>query len=70
MDINIENSRRRDPSTQLVHVGCVIDFGDLNESNCCWIPFCKLKPRTDTAFWATGIAPDTPTSCLICMLQE
>jgi hypothetical protein len=70
MDINIENSRRRDPFSRLVHVGCVIDFGDLNKSNLCWVPFCKLSPRTDTLFWETCIASDVPTTCLTCMLQE
>jgi hypothetical protein len=68
MAINIENSRRRDPTTKLVHLGRVINFGDSDGRS--WVPYCKRSPCDYTAFWETCIALDVPTSCLTCMLQE
>ncbi len=65
MAINIENSRRRDPSSRLVHVGRVINFGEDGGRN--WVPYCRRSTCDYTVFWETCIAPDVPTSCFNCL---
>lgn len=71
MDTCIENSRRytrrRDPTSGLVHVGAVWQHPTRDER--VWVPICKLSPRTNTVFWSICDRPEH-TTCLRCLVTD
>lgn len=54
-------TRRRDPSTNITHLGAL--------KNDRWVPICgTIRIAIDTVFWESCVEP--PTTCLWCTLKE